>query len=896
MGIILVGWAVWKNSFRTPTTHRADRNPVHAPAHEPETRSVPDVRPRRSWTERLRSAQLTLGFVIVFWGLGALTSSLATGPDAQLRLNFALTPRSVPDHWWAAVTSAFWARDLTGYVLETALVLALGLPLERRMGRRAYAIAAVSTQVLGVGIALGFLALAQGLLGSWIAEIGGHLFVGPSAFILGTAMAGTASTATLWRRRIRLVVFALLLLLALYSGGFADLVRLGAAAAGMVLGPLLAGRRPRFARPVSSRHEGRVLLSLLIAASAVGPVVAGLIPHAVGPLSILRFLFTNIQPVDPQTLQNLCSDPAQAKDCAVAQLQSRAGAGGIFMAILPSFLLLLFAEGLRRGRRFAWVGTLLIQVGLSVLAGIALAGVLQQTTSDTGASEGIVAIEGSASSQPFTFALPLLLPVVLTVILLATRRLFHVRAPKGTYRRLAVRILAIAAVLSAVYVGAGLLLAREFSPVPGLPELLADVPDRFLPLGFVLDVPPAFFPEGTAAVLVYEGVGVVFWAIAGVLIFRTFIHQPHTRHDANMERARKVVKTWGGSSLSWMTTWPGNMYWFSASGQSFVAHRVSAGVALTLGGPVGPASETAAVFEEFAGYCRGNGWTPCFYSVPQELRDHADSAGWSSVQVAQETVLPLNSVSFKGKKFQDIRTALNNASKAGIRYEWTSYPSAPFSVQVQIEEISEEWVADRNMPEMGFTLGSLDELDDPEVRCLLAIDKRHTVHAVTSWLPIYRKGHIVGWTLDFMRRRNGGFRASIEFLIASAALSLKDEGCEFVSLSGAPLARAEEEPSEPPRRKARSRPPGNLDRLLDWLGATLEPVYGFRSLLAFKAKFRPRYEPLYMVYPDAASLPAVGAAVARAYLPRLNLGAGLALAGRIFRWPKRSGRSGGDRS
>lgn len=856
--------------------------------HEPGAEPFPDVPVRPSWAGRLRSAWLTLGFVIVFWGLGALTSSLVTGPNAQLRLHVAATPHSVPDHWWAVLASAFWARDLTEYVLGTVLVLLLGVPLERRMGRRAYAIAAVSSQILGVGVSLGFLGLAQGLLGSWTQEMGSHLFMGPSAFITGAAMAATASMATLWRRRIRLAVFALLLLLALYSGGFADLVRLGAAGVGTVLGPLLLGRRPRFGRPVSTRHEGRVLLSLLIAASAIGPVVAGLVPHAVGPLSILRFLFTNIQPVESQALQALCADPAQAKDCAVAQLQLRAGAGGIFMAILPSFLLLLLADGLRRGRRFAWVGTLLIQVGLSVLAGIAIAGVLQATASDTGASEGIAAIEGSSSSQPLTLALPLLLPLALTIVLLATVRLFHVTAPAGTYKRLAVQVLVMAAVLSVVYVGSGLLLAQEFSPVPGLPDLLADVPDRFLPLGFVLDMPPAFFPQGTGAVLVYEGVGVLFWAVAGVLIFKTFLHQTHTRHDASTERARKIIKTWEGSSLSWMTTWPGNMYWFSASGQSFVAYRVSTGVALTLGGPVGPKSEMGAAFAEFARHCRGNGWTPCFYSVPQELRDHADSSGWSSAQVAQETVLPLHSISFKGKKFQDIRTALNSAAKGGVRYEWTSYASAPFSVQVQIEEISEEWVADRNMPEMGFTLGSLDELDDPDVRCLLAIDQRHTVHAVTSWLPVYRNGHIVGWTLDFMRRRSNGFRASIEFLIASAALSLKDEGCEFLSLSGAPLARIAEDPSEIPRPRPRSRPPGSLDRLLDWLGSTLEPVYGFRSLLAFKAKFQPTYEPLYMLYPDAASLPAVGTAVARAYLPTINLGAGLALAGRIFRWPKRS--------
>ena len=71
-------------------------------------------------------------------------------------------------------------------------------------------------------------------------------------------------------------------------------------------------------------------------------------------------------------------------------------------------------------------------------------------------------------------------------------------------------------------------------------------------------------------------------------------------------------------------------------------------------------------------------------------------------------------------------------------------------------------------------------------------------------------------------------------------------------------------------------PPGTgaFDRLLYWLGTTVEPVYGFRSLLAFKAKFQPRYEPLYIFYPDAAALPAIGNAVTRAYLPAISLGEG----------------------
>jgi phosphatidylglycerol lysyltransferase len=163
---------------------------------------------------------------------------------------------------------------------------------------------------------------------------------------------------------------------------------------------------------------------------------------------------------------------------------------------------------------------------------------------------------------------------------------------------------------------------------------------------------------------------------------------------------------------------------------------------------------------------------------------------------------------------------------------------------------------------MGFTLGGLDQLNDPHIRCLIAVGADGKVHGITSWMPVYASGRPVGWTLDLMRRNTeaGAFRGVMEFLIATAALTFGQEGAGFVSLSGAPLACLDrgERPSAP-------------QRLLDMIATIIEPVYGFQSLLQFKAKFQPVYQPLYLAYPDPAALGSIAAAIGRAYLPRLTL-------------------------
>ena len=89
---------------------------------------------------------------------------------------------------------------------------------------------------------------------------------------------------------------------------------------------------------------------------------------------------------------------------------------------------------------------------------------------------------------------------------------------------------------------------------------------------------------------------------------------------------------------------------------------------------------------------------------------------------------------------------------------------------------------EKALPEMGFTLGGVDELIDPRVRLLYAVDGNGKVLGVTSWLPTYRDGKVIGWTLDFMRHRTDSVNGIMEFLIARMAERLRDDdSVEFMS-------------------------------------------------------------------------------------------------------------------
>jgi lysylphosphatidylglycerol synthetase-like protein (DUF2156 family) len=56
----------------------------------------------------------------------------------------------------------------------------------------------------------------------------------------------------------------------------------------------------------------------------------------------------------------------------------------------------------------------------------------------------------------------------------------------------------------------------------------------------------------------------------------------------SMARARALLMAVGGSTMSWMTTWPEMRYCFMADGRGYVGYERHAGVALALSDPVVP--------------------------------------------------------------------------------------------------------------------------------------------------------------------------------------------------------------------------------------------------------------------------------------------------------------------
>jgi phosphatidylglycerol lysyltransferase len=334
----------------------------------------------------------------------------------------------------------------------------------------------------------------------------------------------------------------------------------------------------------------------------------------------------------------------------------------------------------------------------------------------------------------------------------------------------------------------------------------------------------------------------------------------HRRQEAPKAAIERAVREHGRLSLSAFAAHDDKHHLVVAGGRGLVAYAVRGHTAFAAGDPLCAEDDLEAAVREWLGRCRHNGWTPCVYEAAEERLPVYRRLGLRSLKMAEEAIVDLSSFSLAGGKRAALRSMVHKVTRMGLtvrRYDRAK--GVEPAIDDQLEEISEEWLAEKRLGEMGFSLGrfSLESLDDVFVFLCLNGDR---VIAFTSWRP-YRNGRAA--LLDLMRKRREAPSGTMDLLVARALEELRAAGLEEASLANAPLANVGE-------------PRGGLEKGVALLFENLNAFYGYKSLFQFKKKFAPRWEGRHLVYPRGADLPRVAYALAGIHgaggLRRLVLG------------------------
>jgi lysylphosphatidylglycerol synthetase-like protein (DUF2156 family)/membrane protein DedA with SNARE-associated domain len=310
------------------------------------------------------------------------------------------------------------------------------------------------------------------------------------------------------------------------------------------------------------------------------------------------------------------------------------------------------------------------------------------------------------------------------------------------------------------------------------------------------------------------------------------------RLEAPPEDEERIRRAHGRRPLSAFALRPDKHHLLVAEGRGLVAYVVRNAVAVACGGPLCAPEDLEASVRDFVQHSRKHGWSPCLYAVPGDDLPSYAAARLKSLRIGDEGMLGPRAASPGPDPAPDA---------AGLEvWRYDRAAQVDTVLDEQIAEVSDEWLAEREIGELHFTFGSLD-LEELGSQSVFVYGKRGgRLEAFCTWLP-YANG--TGRILNLLRRRRDAQAGSRERVLSRALDQLPSEVSE-VSLGLVPLSAAAESRTE-------AGPFG--------LASRLGSIYRYDDLFPLKAGLAPRWEPRHLVYPGDVDLPHVAVAVVDAH-------------------------------
>jgi lysyl-tRNA synthetase class 2 len=279
---------------------------------------------------------------------------------------------------------------------------------------------------------------------------------------------------------------------------------------------------------------------------------------------------------------------------------------------------------------------------------------------------------------------------------------------------------------------------------------------------------------------------------------------------------------------------------------------VVGGVAIASGDPIGDLEAWPGAIAEFLTECKNQGWLPAAAATSEAGAEvWVREAQMNALEIGDEAIVEVESFTLEGRAMRNVRQMVNRVSRQGYTTQVARLSQLSTDEVAQLDAMSVAWRVGKTERGYSMALGRIDAVNDPNVVAIRAFRDDQLV----AFLTLVPWGNH-GLSLDFMRRSPESDPGITELLICDLIAACPSIGIKQVSLNFAAFRDALERGD-----RIGAGPVSKFNRnFLRFVSRWVQ----IDSLYRFNVKFRPIWEPRYLVYKGSKELLRAGLAYIRA--------------------------------
>ncbi|WP_246042789.1 phosphatidylglycerol lysyltransferase domain-containing protein [Streptomyces globosus] len=291
---------------------------------------------------------------------------------------------------------------------------------------------------------------------------------------------------------------------------------------------------------------------------------------------------------------------------------------------------------------------------------------------------------------------------------------------------------------------------------------------------------------------------------------------------------------------------------FSPSGKAAVTYRVVNGVSLASGDPVGDPEAWPGAIDAWLAEARAHAWVPAVMGASEEAGVIYGRHGLSALELGDEAVVEVADFTLEGRAMRGVRQAHNRVRRAGYSVRVRRHGDIPEPEMARLVADADRWRDGATERGFSMALGRLGSPDDGRCVMVECHDAHGELRALLSFVPWGDKG----LSLDLMRRDRDSDNGLVEFMVIELLRQADDVGLARVSLNFAMFRSVFE--------RGDRLGAGPVLRLWRTALGFLSRWWQIESLYRANAKYRPVWEPRFVLFRKSGELPRIALAAGRA--------------------------------